>query len=106
MINPFSFISRLIKSNNQRQLDKLSIILNKVNSFENELKILKDEDFPKKTQEFKERIKKGESLDKILPEAFALKRGVKKKKKRETLRCPNNRWYCFTSIQNCRNENR
>ena len=83
MINPFSFISRLIKSNNQRQLDKLSIILNKVNSFENELKILKDEDFPKKTQEFKERIKKGESLDKILPEAFALVREASKRKRNE-----------------------
>ena len=38
------------------------------------LKNLKDKDFPKKTIELKEKIKKGQSLNEILPEAFALVR--------------------------------
>ncbi len=79
MINPLSFISRFIKSNNQKQLDKINIIVNKVNSFEKVIKDLKNEDFPKKTLEFKQRIKNGDSLDKILPEAFALVREASKR---------------------------
>jgi preprotein translocase subunit SecA len=46
----------------------------KVNSLEEALKALKDEDFPVKTAELKERYSKGESLDSLLPEAFALVR--------------------------------
>ena len=40
-------------------------------------------DFPKKTQEFKERIKNGTSLDEILPEAFALVREASKRTRNE-----------------------
>jgi preprotein translocase subunit SecA len=46
----------------------------KVNSLEEALKALKDEDFPVRTAELKERYSKGESLDSLLPEAFALVR--------------------------------
>ena len=60
MLNPLSFLSKIIKSSNQRELDKISKIVVKINSLEETVKGLKDEDFPRKTEQFKERIKNGE----------------------------------------------
>ncbi len=83
MLNPLNFFSKLIKSNNQRELDRIAKIVNKINSFEEEIKNLKDEDFPKKTIEFKEKINNGEKIEQILPEAFALVREASKRKRGE-----------------------
>ena len=83
MLNPLSFFSKIIKSSNQKELDKISKIVTKINSLEETIKDLKNEDFPKKTEQFKERIKNGETLDKILPEAFALVREASKRKRNE-----------------------
>ena len=83
MLNPLNFFSKLIKSNNQRELDRITKIVNKINSLENQIKNLKDEDFPKKTVEFKEKIKKGEKIEQILPEAFALVREASRRKRGE-----------------------
>jgi len=71
MFNPINFISKFIKSSNQKELDKLMKIVARVNEYESIFSKLKNEEFPIKTKEYKERIKKGENLDKILPEAFA-----------------------------------
>ena len=49
-------------------------IVAKINDFEPKIKKLKDADFPKKTEEFKKRLERGESLEEILPEAFAVAR--------------------------------
>jgi preprotein translocase subunit SecA len=54
-------------------------IVAKINSLEAGVLKLSNEDFPKKTQEFKSRLNKGESLDDILPEAFALVREAAKR---------------------------
>jgi preprotein translocase subunit SecA len=51
----------------------------KINALEADILPLKNEDFPKKTQEFKARLEKGEKLDDILPEAFALVREAAKR---------------------------
>lgn len=59
---------------NQREVDRLRKVVDKVNSFEGKYKKLKTTDFAKKTDEFKKRIDKGETLESILPEAFALTR--------------------------------
>ena len=83
MLNPLNFFSKLIKSNNQRELDRIAKIVNKINSLEEEIKNLKDEDFPKKTIEFKEKIKKGEKIEQIFPEAFALVREASRRKRGE-----------------------
>ena len=83
MLNPLNFFSKLIKSNNQRELDRITKIVNKINSLENQIKNLKDEDFPKKTIELKEKIKKGEKIEQILPEAFALVREASRRKRGE-----------------------
>ena len=74
MLNPLNFISRLIKSSNQKELDRISKIVNQINRLEENTKKLKNEQFPKETIKLKERIKQGSSLDKILPEAFSLVR--------------------------------
>tara|TARA_B100000963_G_scaffold305878_1_gene280262 strand:+ start:2555 stop:5101 length:2547 start_codon:yes stop_codon:yes gene_type:complete len=74
MLNPLSLISKFIKSNNQRELDRIGKIVEKINHLEEAIKNLKDSDFPMKTLEFKEKIKLGKTLDDILPEAFALVR--------------------------------
>jgi len=49
-------------------------VVAKINTFEASISKLADEDFSKKTQNFKDRLREGENLDDILPEAFALVR--------------------------------
>ena len=79
MFNPINFISKFIKSSNQKELDRLIKIVSKVNEHESRIEKLKNEDFPIKTKEFKDRLIKGESLDKILPEVFACAREAAKR---------------------------
>ncbi|OGJ49895.1 preprotein translocase subunit SecA, partial [Candidatus Peregrinibacteria bacterium RIFOXYB2_FULL_32_7] len=66
-------IAKIIGDSNAKYIRSLQPLVDKINILEQEYdRILKLEDFPKKTEEFKKRIKDGESLDSILPEAFAL----------------------------------
>ena len=83
MLNPVKFISKFFRSNNQRELDRIQKIVEKVNEYEEEMIKLKDEDFPKKTEEFKKKIKNRNDLDSILPEAFALVREASKRVREE-----------------------
>src|SRR5437868_4811803 len=59
---------------NDREINNLSSLITEINSLEAKVQKLKDKDFPKRTLELRERVAKGESLDTILPEAFALVR--------------------------------
>ena len=83
MLNPLNFFSKLIKSSNQKELDRLKKIVNKINSFEPTLRKLKDSDFPLKTQYFKEKLKNGGNLDEIMPEAFAVVREASRRVRNE-----------------------
>ena len=83
MLNPLKIVSKLFKSGNQKELDRISIIVNKVNELEEEISKLRDEEFPKKTEELKNKIKEGHDLNKILPEAFALVREASKRTRNE-----------------------
>ena len=83
MLNPLNFLSKFIKSNNQRELDKINKIVSQINLLEENVKTLKDSDFPIKTSEFKEKIKNGKNLDDILPEAFALVREASRRVRNE-----------------------
>ncbi len=74
MLNPLNFLSKIFRSENQKELDRLNKIVKKVNILEEETRKLEDKSFPLKTKEFTEQIKNGTSLEKILPEAFALVR--------------------------------
>jgi len=64
---------------NERELNKLRPILNKINELEKEVSKLSDEELKNKTSIFKERISNGESLDSILPEAYAIVREAAKR---------------------------
>ena len=83
MLNPLNFITKFIKSSNQRELERIEKIVEKINSLEDVTKKLDDSDFPKKTQEFKDKIKNGNTLDQILPEAFALVREASRRTRDE-----------------------
>ena len=83
MLNPLKILSKFIKSHNQKQLDKLQVILDKVNNFENEISKINDADFPKKTQKLKESLAKDPNINNILPEAFALVREASKRTRGE-----------------------
>ena len=65
------FLDKFFGSRSQREIKKIQPITDKVLSLENEFKALSDEALKAKTAEFKERYSKGETLDDLLPEAFA-----------------------------------
>ena len=57
-----------------REIKKIIPIINKIDSYEEEFKKLTDEELRNKTDEFKDMLAKGKTLDDILPEAFAVAR--------------------------------
>lgn len=59
---------------NEKEMVRLRIIVEKINKLEDETKKIKDSEFPARTAGFKNRLENGESLENILPEAFALAR--------------------------------
>ena len=83
MFNPLNLITKFIKSSNQKELDRIGKIVEKINSHEEDFKNLNDDDFPKKTNEFRNRLKDGKTLDELLPEAFALVREAAKRTRNE-----------------------
>ena len=83
MLNPLKFISKLIKSSNQKELDRIGKIVQKINSLEESTRKLKDSDFPNKTKELKEKLNNGIDIDKLLPEAFALVREASRRTRNE-----------------------
>ena len=66
MLNPLNFLSKLIKSSNQKELDRILKIVEKVNAFENIIKDIPQGDFPKKTLELKEKLKIGKDIKRRL----------------------------------------
>ncbi|MBP9723009.1 MAG: preprotein translocase subunit SecA, partial [Gammaproteobacteria bacterium] len=66
-----SILNKIFGSRNQRLIKKILKTVNKINLLEQDFTQLSDSALLCKTNEFKSRIKKGESLDNILPEAFA-----------------------------------
>ncbi len=67
------FLEKIIGDPKKKDLKRLAVVVEKINLIEEKYQSeLTDEDIVKKTGEFKDRIAKGESLDAILPEAFAL----------------------------------
>ena len=83
MLNPLRFLTKFIRSSNQRELDRIQKIVSSINAIEDEFIKLEDAHFPRKTLEFKERIKSGKTLDEILPEAFALVREASRRVRNE-----------------------
>ena len=69
-----NFLTKLFGSRNDRLLKQYRKTVTRINAMEPDYEKLSDEQLKAKTQEFKERVVKGESLDDILPEAFAVVR--------------------------------
>ena len=69
----------LFKSYSEREVKRIKPIVNKINSLEDKISKLSDKELRAKTDEFKERLNKGETLDDILPEAFAVVREASKR---------------------------
>ncbi|MCT0164115.1 preprotein translocase subunit SecA [Lactobacillus helveticus] len=67
-------ILKKLYNDDKRELKKFEKYANKVEGYADEMSKLTDEQLQAKTPEFRERIKKGESLDDLLPEAFAVAR--------------------------------
>ncbi|ACV26118.1 preprotein translocase subunit SecA [Kangiella koreensis] len=74
-----SFLNKIFGSRNERTLKKLRKTVDLINQLEPEMEALSDEQLKAKTTEYKERVEKGETLDQILPEAFATVREASKR---------------------------
>ena len=65
---------KLFGTHSQHELKRIAPIADKVESYRDTMMAYSDEELKGKTKEFKERLKKGETLDDILPEAYAVVR--------------------------------
>lgn len=72
-------LKKLFGSKNEREVKRMLKTVQLVNAFEEQTVALSDEQLRAKTEEFKARIAKGETLDKLLPEAFAVAREAGKR---------------------------
>ena len=67
-------VKKLFGDENTKTLAGYQKVVDKINAHEAEMQGLADEDFPKKTEDFKSRLEAGEAMDNLIPEAFALVR--------------------------------
>jgi len=74
-----SILDKIFGGGNRREINKLGPIVDKVNSLEPEIEKLSDNELTGKTEEFRKRLTNGETLDSILPEAFAVVREAAKR---------------------------
>ncbi|UGA54346.1 preprotein translocase subunit SecA [Vibrio sp. VB16] len=72
-------LTKVVGSRNDRTLRRLRKIVKQINNFEPDFEAFSDEELQAKTVEFRERLDKGESLDQLLPEAFATVREASKR---------------------------
>ena len=79
VISLLSFLQRLLGNNNAKEIKKMRAIADHINEIEPNYVKLSDANLVAKTDEFKRRLQKGETLDDILPEAFAVVREASKR---------------------------
>jgi len=75
----FDWTKKIFGDPNEKELKKLQPIVEKINSYEPDISKLNDEELKNKTPEFRGRLNKGEALDDILPEVFAVVREAAKR---------------------------
>jgi preprotein translocase subunit SecA len=75
-----NILSKLFGTNNERQLRKMQPVVAQINAYEPIISALTDEQLAQKTNEFREQISQGKSLEDILPEAFAVVRETAKRR--------------------------
>src|SRR5215475_9226233 len=69
-----TLLAKVVGTQNERELKRLRPIVGQVNAFESSLQPLSDDQLRAKTAEFRQRVAGGETLDDLLPEAFAVVR--------------------------------
>ena len=69
-----SFLNKIFKSYSEKEVKRITPIVDSIEGFDSIMQSLSDEALKGKTEEFKERFSKGETLDDLLPEAFAVVR--------------------------------
>ena len=74
-----NLVNKLFGSSFSRRLKSYKKIVDNINNLESSIKLLSDSELKKKTDEFREKINNGFSLDEILPEAFAVVRETSKR---------------------------
>jgi preprotein translocase subunit SecA len=74
-----AIVKKIVGSKNERELKRLGFVVDRINSLEPEVLKFSDDQLRNKTVEFKERFAKGETLDDLLPEAFAVCREASKR---------------------------
>jgi preprotein translocase subunit SecA len=74
-----SLIKKIVGSKNERELKRIQSLVDKINQLEPKISPLTDDRLLAKTAEFRERIERGESIEEILPEAFAVVREAAKR---------------------------
>ncbi|MFG1491176.1 preprotein translocase subunit SecA, partial [Oceanospirillum sp. HFRX-1_2] len=67
-----SLLKKIVGSKNDRELKRLRKTVNVINGLEDQIKSLTNEELQAKTAEFRQRLEKGETVDALLPEAFAV----------------------------------
>ena len=72
-------LSKIFRSGNQQELDKIKPLIKAINDLEPSIALLKDNEFKEKTSILKNSISKGRILDDVLPESFALVREAAKR---------------------------
>src|SRR5262252_305765 len=74
-----TLFKKFVGSNNDREVRKIQPLVQKINELESQISSLDDQQLRSKTVEFKQRFESGESLDELLPEAFAVVRETGKR---------------------------
>lgn len=74
-----AILDKILGNANEKYLKKIQPLVEKINSFEKEFEIFTLAELREKTEQFKQRLEKGETLDDLLPEAFALVREASKR---------------------------
>lgn len=72
-------VKKIFGDSNEREIKRLTKTVEEINAFEPQIEVLSDEQLRGKTAEFKERLEKGETLDDLLAEAFAVVREASKR---------------------------
>ena len=74
-----SFLNKIFKSYSEKEVKRVMPLVDQINGLEESMTKLSDEELRAKTKEFKERLAQGETLDDLLPEAFAVVREASKR---------------------------
>ena len=102
-------LEKIFGNYSDKEIKKIMPIIKKINDLEPSISPLTDEELKAKTPEFKERLANGETLDDLLPEAFAVVREAAKTalhvaardRRYASFRCSVNRWCCSSSGSYC-----